>query len=292
MTDALQELLDRPAADVKPNAQLFEDMSIEEYHSRKDVISKSMLSEMGCPAKFKWKYIDNAEQPDKDYFNVGNAVHTLALEPGLFHDRFYVIPEGIRRDPRTKEFKICMAEAGQRKMLTAKDHASILGMAKSLAADKKSLALLQGAGKIEPSIFWTDDETKIRMRSRPDFMRDDGLIVDLKTGASANPDNFFRSAWENHYDVSAAMTTEGYQALYGKLPDNYVFLVIEKEPPYLIEAFDAFRPCEGSDPSGMSYYDAGVHRFRQAPRYEPLARLFGENLADARTVLWTERTGE
>ena len=60
------------------------------------------------------------------------------------------------------------------------------------------------------------------------------------------------------------MTTEGYQALYGKLPDNYVFLVIEKEPPYLIEAFDAFRPCEGSDPSGMSYYDAGVHRFRQA----------------------------
>jgi hypothetical protein len=260
--DALAELLDGVGA--APKAELFTDLSIEDYHKRRDVLSKSMLAEMGCPAKFKWKYIDGGEEPDSDCLNVGNAVHTLALEPKLFHDRFYVIKEGIRRDKRTDAYKAVMAEAGTRKLITHNDFKDIQGMAASLASNKWALALLQGSGKIEPSIFWTDEETGIPLRCRPDFMRDDGLIVDLKTGHTAEPDGFMRTAWNCGYDISAAMTSEGYKILTGKVPDNYVYLVVEKEPPYIIEAYDSFRPCDPADPAHLTYFEAGAYRFRQA----------------------------
>jgi hypothetical protein len=245
-------------------AELIEDLSIEDYHARKDVISKSMLADMDCPARFKWKYLDGGKEPDSDCLNIGNAVHTLALEPKLFHERFYVIGEGIRRDKRTEAFKEVISEAGTRKLIAHNDFKDIQGMAASLAGNKWALALLQGSGKIEPSIFWTDEETGIPLRCRPDFMRDDGLIVDLKTGHTAEPEGFMRTAWNLGYDMSAAMTSEGYRALTGKMPDNYVFLVVEKEPPYIIEAYDSFRPCDPADPAHLTYHDAGAFRFRQA----------------------------
>jgi len=245
-------------------AELREDLSIEDYHKRRDVLSKSMLADMECPAKFKWKYIDGGEEPDSDCLNIGNAVHTLALEPKLFHERFYVIKDGIRRDKRTEAYKEILAEAENRKLITHNDFKDIQGMAASLASNKWALALLQDSGKIEPSIFWTDEETGLPLRCRPDFMREDGLIVDLKTGHSAEPQSFFRTAWNCGYDMSAAMTSEGYRALTGKMPDNYVYLVVEKEPPYIIEAYDSFRPCDSGDPAHLTYYDAGAHRFRSA----------------------------
>ena len=41
-------------------------------------------------------------------------------------------------------------------------------------------------------------------------------------------------------------------------------LVIEKTPPYIIEAYDSFRPFDPEDMSNMTYADAGRYRFRKA----------------------------
>lgn len=275
--------------DVRAPAQLIEGMDIEAYHDlgnikkygRDAIISKSQLADMECAAKFKHRYIDGASYEDKDHLNVGNAVHTLALEPDLFHDRFYVLPDGLRRDPRTDAYKSAIAEAAGRKMVTHKDFQNVQGMAKSLVASKIAMQLLDGAGKIESSIIWTDERSQkfcpvhgtgqsenaddcscVKLRCRPDLMRDDGLLVDLKTGHTADPNRFSRVAFDLHYDVSVAMTCEGYKQLTGKKPDNYVFLVVESEAPYIVEAYDSFRPWDPNDMAKFTYFDAGHHRFR------------------------------
>jgi exodeoxyribonuclease VIII len=255
-------------------AKLITDMSIEDYHADHSILSKSMLVEMECPAKFKWKYIDGGKQPDKGFLNIGNAVHTLALEPQLFESRFHVLPasytdsEGkekpFRCDPRMKVYKDEIEKAGTRKIIAAGDLENIKGMAKSLASNKMALAILNRPGKIEASVFWTDEETGLRLKCRPDFFGDDSLIVDLKVTHSADPQIFFKTAFDIGYDMSAAMTTAGITTLLGKRPDNYVFLVIEDKPPYVIEAFDSFRPFEPDAPAALSYFDAGDYRFRAA----------------------------
>lgn len=266
--ETMLELPDDP----KAAAQLIEDLDIEAYHDLGSIakhgdnaiLSKSQLADMECPAKFKHKYIDEQPDEDKDHLNVGNAVHTLALEPKLFHDRFYVIPEGIKRDKRTEKYQACIAEAGKRKMLTFKDFENVKGMAKAVTESKIAMYLLEGTGKIESSIIWTDEASGVKLRARPDLMRDDGLIVDLKTGHTAEPMKFSRVAFDLQYDISVAMTCEAYKQLHGKKPDNYVFLIVEAEPPYVIEAYESFRPWDPDDMSKFTYFDAGWFRFRRA----------------------------
>lgn len=255
-------------------AEIIPDMSIDDYHADHSIISKSMLVEMECPQKFKWKYIDGAKQADKGFLNVGNAVHTLALEPQLFESRFHVLPatyvngdgeeKPFRCDPRMAVYKAEIAKAGNKKIISAGDIENIKGMAAALASNKMALAILNRPGKIEASIFWTDEETGLRLKCRPDFLGDDSLIVDLKVTHSADPDIFFKTAFDIGYDMSAAMTTAGVTALRGKKPDNYVFLVIEDKPPYVIEAFDSFRPFDPEAPAALTYFDSGDYRFRAA----------------------------
>jgi len=253
----------------KKNAEIFSDMDIIAYHELGDiskhgfdkaVISKSMLGDIDCPEDFEWKYVLGNREIDKDHLNVGSAVHTLALEPDLFHDRFYILAEGIIRNAKHAKYQDALAEAGERKILTAKDFQNIEGMAAALRKKKKALALLASSGKIEASIFWEDEETGVKLRCRPDFMRDDGLIVDIKTTHSARPSLFFKTAWDLHYDVSVAMTCDGYTALTGKEPQNYVFLVIETTAPHKIEIYDSFRPDEFGN---VAYSEAGAVRFRK-----------------------------
>lgn len=250
-----------------------DDLSIEQYHDlgnfkahgEKAILSKSQLADiLDCPARFKYFHIDGNRETEKDYFNVGNAIHTLALEPDTFHDRFYVIPEGIRRDKRTEAYKACIAEANERKMLTSTDFVTIGEMSKALASNRKAMAILDGTGWIEQSVIWTDKETGLKLRCRPDLHREDGLIVDIKTAACAEPTKFMRAAFDMHYDISAAMTCDGIEALTNKRPENYIFLVIEKTAPFIIEAYDSFRPFDPEDMSNMTYADAGRYRFRKA----------------------------
>jgi hypothetical protein len=258
--------------DEKSKATMLNDLSIEDYHDmgnvnkygKNAIFSKSQLGLMDCPAKFKYEYIDGAEKEEKDFLNVGNAVHTLALEPDLFHSRIYLLPEGVRRDKRTDVYQKHLEAANGRKIITAGDFIDIQGMAKSLASNKKAMYLLQASGKIEASIFWQDEESGFNLRCRPDFMRDDGLIVDLKTANSAESNDFARSAFDCHYDVSVGMTVDGVEKLIGKKPDNYVFLVVEKKAPYIIEAYDSFRPWDKDDIAQTTYFDAGSYRYRQS----------------------------
>lgn len=258
----------QPKGPFVPRAELVPDMSIEDYHDLgniakhgdKAVLSKSMLPELICPEDFQWKYLFGNAEPDADHLNVGNAVHTLALEPRLFEDRFYVLGEGIVRNAKHEKYQNELANAAGRKIITPKDFVKIQGMADALRRKPKALALLDAPGKIEASIFWTDPETGIKLRCRPDFMRDDRLIVDLKTGHTAEPGLFFSTAWDFFYDVSAAMTTEGYEALTGEEPQNYVFLVIEDKPPHKIEIYDTFRP---DDFGNVCYVEAGKVRLRK-----------------------------
>lgn len=238
--------------------ELKKDLPIEDYHKKDGYISKSTLADiLDCPAKYKY-YQDNPK-PEKNHLNVGNAVHTLALEPELFNARFFVLPECDRRTSAGKAiYQAAMDANAGKKLISKEDFVDIEGMAKSLRENKKALALLQAKGLVESSIYWEEDGMKFK--ARPDFLRDDGLVVDLKTTKSAFKPFFQKDAYNYHYDVSVALTSRGYKALTGNLPSNYVFLAVESKPPYIVEAYDSFRDFNGMD----SLYKFGEYRLTNA----------------------------
>lgn len=249
-------------------AKFYTDMSIDAYHSHGDIkglgfdkayISKSMLVDfMDCPARFKHKYIDGYKGDQKDFLNIGNAVHTLALEPELFKATYYILPEDIKRDARTKAYQEHLEAAGDKTIIREQDLGNIKGMAKALASNKKARVLFEAEGDIEASIFWTDKETGLKLRCRPDFMRHDGLIVDLKTTHSAKPDVFRKLAYDKAYDISVALTAEGYFALKDFMPSDYAFSIVETSAPHLIEAYSTFSPFDDD----LTYLHVGQTRLK------------------------------
>jgi hypothetical protein len=98
-------------------------------------------------------------------------------------------------------------------------------------------AKLLEAGSAELSGYWHDEQTGVRLRFRPDFLPDTPgrpLIVEYKTSQSANPRRFAKSMFDYGYHQQAAWNIDGLSACCGVDDAAFVFIVQQKEPPWLV----------------------------------------------------------
>jgi len=84
------------------------------------------------------------------------------------------------------------------------------------------------------SIYWTDKETGLNLKTRPDICKSKkNIIVDVKTTLKGSPDKFSKDLSNYDYPLQACMQIDGVlQSGFMPQVDNYFWLVIEKEPPY------------------------------------------------------------
>lgn len=112
----------------------------------------------------------------------------------------------------------------------AADVRSMVGVAEQAIADCSDLGYTLDQGKPEQTLIWKEINTWLK--SRLDWLANDyGAILDYKTTASANPEDFARQIIRMGYDMQAAFYVRGMEALTGKTP-AFVFLVQEITPPY------------------------------------------------------------
>lgn len=242
MTDDLDRMIDalgEPGQPVRHAAEavLIEDMGAEEYQADRTAISASMMGELAkTPLHFWYRYLrPNAEKPKTTpALLLGAAVHMAVLEPERFAEFYSVAPEGDRRYAGPKaayqEYLKGLEVTGATE-ISAADHATAMAVAGLARSHPMGKRLLCGGGKAEASVFWTDAETGVRCRMRPDFVpTTDAVIVDLKSTRCAAEPAFERDVWNYRYHVSAAFYREGWKALTGERRD-YVWACWETEPP-------------------------------------------------------------
>lgn len=122
-----------------------------------------------------------------------------------------------------------LANNGQRTVLKPEEWDQLMSMRDAVMAHPIARALLTGRpGKAEQSVYWVDQATGVLCRCRPDFWRDDNLIVDLKTTEDASPEGFAKSIANWSYDTQDAFYTDGILAATGKPLRAFVFLAVEK----------------------------------------------------------------
>jgi exodeoxyribonuclease VIII len=122
-----------------------------------------------------------------------------------------------------------LANNGQRTVLEPEEWDQLMNMRDAVMAHPIARALLTGRpGKAEQSVYWVDQATGVLCRCRPDFWRDDNLIVDLKTTEDASPEGFAKSIANWSYDTQAAFYADGVLAATGKPLRAFVFLAVEK----------------------------------------------------------------
>jgi PDDEXK-like domain of unknown function (DUF3799) len=132
----------------------------------------------------------------------------------------------------------------------------------SLRKDEPAIwaAFQPGGGDSELTCLWEDNGTLCRMR--PDrISKDRGVVIDPKfTKRAAEPDSFGRTQLgPMGYRISAAFYRRGCEAMFATSPD-YVFLVVEQEPPHLCSLV-------GVDPAGFELgagqVETGLRQWRQ-----------------------------
>lgn len=220
---------------------LVTDLSNEAYHTGPG-ISKSHLDRIAPPNSplHYWNvYLNPEREPTEATPEMlkGTAIHTAILEPDLFPAQVVESPAFNRRTKDGKAEAEAFAQANAGKIiLDPEDYQDCLAVRDAVHRHPLAGSLLR-AGKVEQSFFATDPTTGELIKCRPDFLRDDGIMVDLKSTASAAPDEFNRSVWNYRYYVQAPWYLDIPRLLYGEAPPDFVFLAVEKKPPYAIGVY-------------------------------------------------------
>lgn len=220
------------------------DISIEDYHNGEG-ISRSGLMHFG---KSPLHYWHNQINPDREpvrqdevvtkagALGFGNALHTLVLEPAEFDNRYMVADKFDRRTKAGKEAHEIMIETrGNRQLVSQDAMQELMKMKHSIDVNPWAKDLIGGA-EYEKSIYWNDSTSDLLCKVRPDAWHEE-FIVDLKTAVQADIKSFQRSFYSYGYHIQAGMINQAILAVTGKDIRNFVFVAIEKEPPYAVGVY-------------------------------------------------------
>lgn len=246
---------DAPAqlSEIRPG--IYRGISNDDYHNVAPGISSSGLSAVArSPAHYWERYLNpHRERPaPTPAMEFGTAVHTAVLEPERFALEYMPAPVGAPRRPTAVQMNAAKpsaatlsaidfwrqfdAEHAGKTIMDPRDFDACKRVRNAVeyhpAAD-----ILLASGESELSMFWDDDGVLCKVR--PDFWNTEGWLVDVKTTEDARSDAFGRSCWNYRYFVQSAYYMDGVAAATGVNPSGFIFLAIEKQPPYAIAVYVA-----------------------------------------------------
>lgn len=213
------------------------DISNEDYHSSRGFSRTQVLLIKKSPYHFWYENIAGlaSEKEKSDALDLGSAIHTMLLEPELFSKTYAVMPSINRRTTKGKEqYALFTQENSAKVVLTQEQYNKAYAMTHHARQHDIVNTLLEDA-QFEKSIYWTDKETGLQFKVRPDIWSNK-MIVDLKTTKELNPWSYVGSAYKYGYYLQCGMFFEACEAI-GRPIDMFVHLVIEKEEPYVPTVF-------------------------------------------------------
>lgn len=243
----------------------YQQMTAEAYHAE-DAVSASLLKRR-TPAH---ALVPTETTPAME---LGTATHAAILEPEKFNAEYSVLDA----DLRTKEGKARRDEliASGQKILKPDEWSQIEGMATSVHQHPEANALLAW-GIAELSMFWTDPETGLRCKCRPDWAVDQTMLVDVKTCQDASPAGFARAVVNFGYHIQAAHYMAGTGA------DRFVFIAVESKPPYAVGVYelDALALDEG-----WRKRQAAIHRWNEC-KQTGVYRAYSDSIVTLSLPAW------
>lgn len=208
---------------------IYPDIPDTEYHAAKDILSSSGARRLITSTPRKFYEEMTTVRPYNPAFEIGHAAHTLMLTVG---DPFEVVNADSWRTKDAKEARDAALQAGKTPLLT-KEYAQVRAMADAILEHPVTGELFtRNDTTSEQSLYWTDEQTGVACRARPDLAVNDwSLIVDYKTTLSADPKEFAKSIAKYGYHQQQAWYCEAVETLTGIRPE-FVFVCQEKTPPY------------------------------------------------------------
>lgn len=264
----------------------------EVYHADTRRIGKSGLDLIAkSPALYYAKYLDPnrvREEPTKALL-IGSAVHSAVLEPEDFARRYMIMPElNLRTNAGKDKLEELSTHAKANKLsIISKDDYQLCQNMKTSVWNNRVAATLLERGQAETRIDFEHPENHVLCKAKPDWISDNGFIVDLKTTEDASPDGFGKSVWNYRYHVQAAFYFDAFKAAYGEEPRGFIFIAVEKSPPYLTATYWITPSLELFD-LGRRTYMRDLERYRGCLLYDEWPG-YSEELQPLSVPAWAMR---
>lgn len=210
--------------------RLIENMTNADYHAHAALSSTGLKYLAQSPAHYK-AYRDNPPEQTSALL-IGSAVHAAFLENGL-GKLVLKAPGSTRSTNLYKDF----VKANSGVICLLEDEYEDVQRITEALSDHPLVTELMKNGKPEVSAFWTCPETGIQGKCRPDFLRDDGLVIDLKTTQDASADAFRGAIGSYKYHWQTAWYLDGLSQVLNKGFENFVHIAVEKTTPYGIGVY-------------------------------------------------------
>lgn len=170
----------------------------------------------------------------------GSAAHVALLEPDKFASTVLRGPAD-RRGKKWGEF----LDANPGKLvLPEPEFDDVVAMQNTVMQNPSVKALTTRAGVSEASAFWQDPDTALDCKIRPDrYVESLSLMAELKTTNDAGPDTFRRTAVRLGYDLGEVMYSEGWNRAGGGEVEDFIFIVVERDPPYAHAIYQLDEPA-------------------------------------------------
>lgn len=208
-------------------------ISNADYHASKGYSRSSLMPLLQSEQHFWYKVLAGKyQQKVTEDFKLGNLCHTLLLEPEKFEREYAVLPCDINK--RTNAGKEVMAsfalEAEGKTVIDDDTLVQAHSIVASVQRNPDAMALIADA-TIEPSIYWTDKDTGLQFKARPDIMHPH-IVVDFKTTVEASAWSFQNSSYKYGYFLQAAMNSAALASIRLEM-EKFVFICVEKTEPYV-----------------------------------------------------------
>ncbi len=181
---------------------------------------------------------------DTDVLREGRAGHTGILEPQRLlaeyaeYDTVHTEGKnaGKKRNRSGKAWADFLSANTGKTILTPSQFANAIALRDAVRDHPVAGPLFKGIGRNELSIRWTDTETGLVMKARPDRLTAEALI-DVKTTADPTPRAFGNIATRMYYFMQLALYSDGVEAVFGVTPAVKI-VAVQKTAPYDVVVYD------------------------------------------------------
>jgi hypothetical protein len=225
-----------------------EDMPAETYHADRTRMSSTAIRKLlHSPRHFLtyWQGLEEAEE-EPDHFRIGRAAHMFLLEPRRFKELYVLEPEFIGYTKDGRESKLSK-EAKEMRQAWRKDQdpeaiivssdelTMLIGMIEAVLEHPVASKMLEN-GKPECTIHWTDKETMVMCKARPDYVVQDPdgniHLIDFKTTRDIRPGIFSYDVMKLGYNVQLAYYHDGLMEALKRQPQTITLIPAEKKQPW------------------------------------------------------------
>lgn len=234
---------------------VYYDMPIDIYHANKTHLSASSIKEsFDSLAHFK-AYLDKKEER-KIHFDFGNAFELCLTDYTEFVNKVAIFDDTEKpsKDQTfaakvNKEWREDFNKTNEDKLIipiSGAESLDILLILKDSFAKHETAKTLILNAAYQTSIFWTDKETGLQLKTRPDFWKPangkrGAIVPDLKTDKDTTSDKHLRAICDRNYPIQAVMQMDGLLNA-GLIPDiestRYFWIFCCKTVPYNTEVYE------------------------------------------------------